>query len=107
GSPRAVLTSQAARAYRARYRRGAPVDGTQARAVLYNLARAGLVSIDTTSAARTVRVHSLVQATVQQNLTAAECDEAARAAAEALLQVWPLGDVPASFEQALRDCAAR
>src|SRR6266566_4993361 len=107
GIPGAVLTSQAACAYLTRYRRGAPVDDMQARAALYNLARAGLVSIDTTSAARTVRVHSLVQATVQQNLTAAECDEAARAAAEALLQVWPRGDVPASFEQALRDCTAR
>ena len=107
GIPGAVLTSQAACAYLTRYRRGAPVDDMQARAALYNLARAGLVSIDTTSAARTVRVHSLVQATVQQNLTAAECDEVARAAAEALLQAWPRGDVPASFEQALRDCTAR
>jgi tetratricopeptide (TPR) repeat protein len=107
GIPGAVLTSQAVCAYLTRYRRAAPVDELQARAALYNLARAGLVSIDTTSAARTVRVHSLVQATVQQNLTAAECDEAARAAAEALLQVWPRGNVPASFEQALRDCTAR
>src|SRR6266700_7937054 len=107
GIPGTVLTSQAACAYLTRYRRSAPVDETQARAALYNLARAGLVSIDTTSAARTVRVHSVVQATVQQNLTAAECDEVARAAAEALLQAWPRGDVPASFEQALRDCTAR
>ena len=106
GIPGAVLTSQAACAYLTRYRRDAPVDETQARTALYNLARAGLVSIDTTSAARTVRVHSVVQATVQQNLTAAESDEAARAAAEALLQVWPRTPVPASFEQALRDCTA-
>src|SRR5262249_30053734 len=81
--------SQAACAYLTRYRRGAAVDEAQARAALYNLARAGLVTVDTTTAARTVRVHSLVQATVQQNLTAAEGDEAARAAAEALLQSWP------------------
>src|SRR6516162_3790334 len=107
GTPGAVLTSQAACAYLTRYRRGAPVDDLQARAVLYNLARAGLVSIDTTSAARTVRIHSLVQATVQQNLTAAEGDEAARAAAEALLQVWPRSDVPPLYEQALRDCTMR
>ena len=107
GIPGAVLTSQAACAYLTRYRRGAPVDEMQARAALYNLARAGLVSIDTTSAARTVRVHSVVQATVQQNLTAAENDEAARTAAEALYQVWPRTAVPASFEQALRDCTAR
>src|SRR6516165_4901551 len=107
GIPGAVLTSQAACAYLTRYRRGATVDELEARAALYNLARAGLVSIDTTSAVRTVRVHALVQATVQQNLTAAEIDEAARAAAEALLQVWPRGDAPPLFEQALRDCTAR
>src|SRR5215470_8155637 len=107
GIPGAVLTSQAACAYLSRYRRGAPVDEMQARAVLYNLARAGLLGIDTTSAARTVRVHSVVQATVQQNLTAAESDEAARAAAEALFQAWPRTPVPASFEQALRDCTMR
>ncbi len=107
GIPGAVLTSQAACAYLTRYRRGGAVDEMQARAALYNLSRAGLVSIDTTSAARTVRVHALVQATVQQNLTAAECDEAARAAAEALLQVWPRRDATPLFEQALRDCTAR
>src|SRR5690242_4246850 len=106
GIPGAVLTSQAACAFLTRYRRGAPVDEMQARAALYNLARAGLVSIDTTSAARTVRVHSVVQATVQQNLTAAESDEAVRAAAEALFQIWPRTAVPASFEQALRDCTS-
>jgi len=107
GIPGAVLTSQAACAYLSRYRRGAPVDEMQARAVLFNLARAGLLGIDTTSAARTVRVHSVVQATVLQNLTAAESDEAARAAAEALFQAWPRTPVPASFEQALRDCTTR
>jgi tetratricopeptide (TPR) repeat protein len=107
GIPGAVLTSQAACAYLTRYRRGAAVDEMQARAALHNLARAGLVSIDTSSAARTVRVHSVVQATVLQNLTAAESDEAARAAAEALFQIWPRTAVPASFEQALRDCTAR
>jgi len=107
GIPGAVLTSQAACGYLTRYRRGAAVAETEARAALFNLARVGLVSIDTTSAARTVRVHALVQATVQQNLTAAECDEAARTAAEALIQVWPRGDVPPLYEQALRDCTAR
>ena len=107
GIPGAVLTSQAARDYLSRYRDGPPVDEMQARAALYNLARAGLVSIDATSAARTVRIHALVQATVRQNLTNAESDEVARVAAEALLQTWPQPEVPASFEQAMRDCTAR
>jgi tetratricopeptide (TPR) repeat protein len=107
GIPGAVLTSHAACAYLSRFRDGPAVDETQARAAVYNLARAGLVSIDTTSAARTVRVHALVQASVRQNLTAAESDEVARAAAEALLETWPQPGVPASFEQAMRDCTAR
>jgi tetratricopeptide (TPR) repeat protein len=106
GIPGAVLTSKAVCAYLTRARGASPVDETQARAALYNLARAGLVTIDTTSAARTVRVHALVQATVRQNLAAAECDVAAMVAADALLQAWPRRGAPADFEQALRDCAA-
>src|SRR5262252_1842909 len=107
GIPGAVLTSQAACAYLTRCRGAPPVDETQARAAAYNLARAGLISVDTTSAARTVRVHALVQATVRQNLSAEEYADAAHAAAEALLQTWPQPDVPASFEQAMRDSTAR
>jgi tetratricopeptide (TPR) repeat protein len=107
GIPGAVLTSEAARAYLARHGGAPAVTELQARTALYNLARAGLVSIDATSAARTVRVHALVQATVRQNLTAAECDEAVGAAAEALLQTWPRPCTSASFEQAMRDSTAR
>ena len=107
GIPGAVLTSEAACAYLSKHRDDHPVDETQARAAVYNLARAGLVTIDTSSAARTVRVHALVQATVRQNLTAAQADDAARAAAGALLQAWPRSEAPLPFEQALRDCTAR
>ncbi len=107
GIPGAVLTSQAACAYLTRIRGAAPADDAQARACLYNLARMGLLTIDTTSAARTVRVHALVQATVRQNLSGAEADAAARAAADALLQCWPRRAMPAAFEQALRDCTAK
>jgi tetratricopeptide (TPR) repeat protein len=107
GIPGAVLTSQAACAYLTRCRGAPPVDEAQARAAVYNLARAGLATVDATSAARTIRVHALVQATVRQNLSAEESADAARAAAEALLQTWPRPGVPASFEQAMRDSTAR
>ncbi|HEY5988459.1 MAG TPA: tetratricopeptide repeat protein, partial [Streptosporangiaceae bacterium] len=106
GIPGPVLTSKAACAYLTRSRGASAVDETQARAALYNLARVGLVTIDTTSAARTVRAHALVQAAVQQNLAAAEGDVAAMVAADALLQAWPRRGAPADFEQALRDCTA-
>jgi tetratricopeptide (TPR) repeat protein len=104
GIPGAVLTSPAACAYLARSRGTTEVDETQAGAALYNLARVGLVAIDTTSAIRTVRIHPLVQATARQNLAQPEYEQAAAAAADSLLAVWPDEDVPTQFEQALRDC---
>jgi tetratricopeptide (TPR) repeat protein len=104
GIPGAVLTSPAACGYLTRSRGTSEVDETQARTALYNLARVGLVAIDTTSAIRTVRVHPLVQATARQNLAPSEYEQAAAAAADSLLAAWPDGEVPPQFEQALRDC---
>jgi tetratricopeptide (TPR) repeat protein len=102
GVPGVVFTSPAARAYLARSWGVPEVDEAQVRAALYNLARAGLVTIDTTSAARTVTAHTLVGATARENLAEADTDAAARAAAQALFQAWPQSS-PAPFEQALRD----
>jgi len=108
GIPGAVLTAPAACAYLSRFGGAAPVDEVQARTAVHALGRLGLVTIDTTSAARTVRVHELVQAASRQSLSTAECDAAALAAADALLQAWPPPQaVPAASGQALRDCTAR
>ena len=108
GIPGAVLTTPAACAYLSRFGGAAPVDEVQARTAVHALGRLGLVTIDTTSAARTVRVHELVQAASRQSLSIAECDAAALAAADALLQAWPPPQaVPAASGQALRDCTAR
>jgi len=108
GIPGAVLTSRACCAFLAGFRGSAPADGASARAAVYALAQLGLVTIDTTSAARTVRTHELVQAVVRQGLPAAESGQVARAAADALFQAWPQQAVPAAaLDQALRDCTAR
>ncbi len=107
GIPGAVLTSAPAREFVSRHARGRVVDEAQMRAVLRNLARVGLVSIDTTSAARTVRVHEQVQAITRHHMTPTARAEAALAAAGAITLVWPRRDIPASFDQALRDSAAR
>src|SRR5262249_23751787 len=107
GIPGAVLTSPAACAFLAQLGGTAPVDDMQARAAVHTLSRLGLVAIDTTSAARTVRVHELVQAATRQSLSTAECDEAARAAADAVFEAWPRRTLPPTFNQALRDCTAR
>jgi tetratricopeptide (TPR) repeat protein len=108
GIPGAVFLSRAACDYVTRHR-GTPVvaDEDQVRTAVLNLARLGLVTIDPASAARTVHVHTLVQAAVRKYLSAAEIDQAVRAAADALLQAWPDDDVDPLFAQALRDCAAR
>ena len=69
GIPGAVLTTPAACAYLSRFGGAAPVDEVQARTAVHALGRLGLVTIDTTSAARTVRVHELVQAASRQSLS--------------------------------------
>jgi tetratricopeptide (TPR) repeat protein len=93
GIPAAVLTSPAGCGYVAgRPSTAEAADQALVRAAMTNLARAGLVSIDPASAARTVRVHPSVQAAVRAYLPAADYEQAVLAAAEALLQAWPEAD---------------
>ncbi|HWG63852.1 MAG TPA: tetratricopeptide repeat protein [Streptosporangiaceae bacterium] len=107
GIPGAVLTSNAACAYLAGSRESFPADVTQVRSAVYNLVRAGLVTVDDTSPARTVLAHELVQAIARESLSTAERDEAAVAAADALAQAWSSRGISPDFEQSLRDCTAR
>ena len=128
GIPGEVLTSPAGCSYVAGRPSTADVaDQTLVRAAMTNLARAGLVSIDPGSKARTVRMHPSVQTAVRAYLPPADFEQAVLAAAEALLQAWPEADerqdarehlqaaqaplvqaplVQAPLVQALRDCAA-
>jgi hypothetical protein len=107
GIPGALLATQAARAYLAGYPEATPPDEAQARGAVHNLARAGLVTIDAGSAARTVLAHELVQTIARQSLSPAEGDLAVRAAADALAEIWSGPARPADVEQSLRDCAAK
>jgi quinol monooxygenase YgiN len=107
GVPAAVLTSNAACDYIGSYGvTRAPAAKSDVWAVLSNLARIGLVTIDPVSTVRTVYMHAVVQACIQQVLPEAMRDQAVRAAAEALLQTWPGRDPAPMLDQALRDCAA-
>lgn len=106
GIPGALLTGDAAQTCITG--RAAGEDGSAAvRAAAHNLARAGLVSIDASSAARTVLVHPVVQAAIRLQLPAAEQDRIAKAVAEALSQAWLWPDMPLDIAQALRDCTAQ
>jgi tetratricopeptide (TPR) repeat protein len=107
GIPAAVLTSQAACDFICgRRATGTPDDEGQVRGVLDSLARVGLVTIDPGSASRTVRMHRLVQATIQQVMPPSIMEQTTAAAASALQQAWPEHDLDQLAAQALRGCAA-
>lgn len=107
GIPGAVITGPAACGYITGERKAAETAEAKARAAVYNLARLGLVTIDPSSAARTIRVARSVQAAVTTYLSTTELDLAARTAADALLQTWAAGDDDPMLAQALRDCTAQ
>ena len=107
GIPAAVLTSRAACDYICgRHATGTQADESQTRGVLDSLARVGLVTIDPGCVSRTVRMHGLVQATIQQVMPPSILEQTTAAAASALLQAWPEHDLDPLSAQALRDCAA-
>jgi tetratricopeptide (TPR) repeat protein len=107
GIPAAVLTSRAACDYVCgRWATGTPADESRVRGVLDRLSQLGLITFNAQTAARTVTMHSLVQATARQVIPPAMLKLTAAAAASALLQAWPHGDHDSLVAQALRDCTA-
>ena len=116
GVPDAVMTSPAACAYiTARPSTADVADQRQVRAALDNLARVGLVTVDT---AGTVRMHASVRAAVRAYLPDTDREEIVLAAANALTETWPQDDdheqpqpqrpelKRPALEQSLRACAA-
>lgn len=106
GIPAAVLTSPSACGYiTGRPSTAGAADQNLVRAAFGNLARLGLVSVDTVSAARTVRMHSCVRAAVRGYLPRADVEQVVTAAASAMLDTWPEQIADLELDQALRDCA--
>jgi tetratricopeptide (TPR) repeat protein len=115
GIPAAVLVSPAACDFiTGRPSVASASDQSLVRAAFGNLERLGLVSVDKTNAARTVRLHPAVRAAVRAYLPSASMEQAAAAAAAALLHAWPEPGAAAAgapgtgpqLSQALRDCTA-
>jgi len=115
GIPAAVLTAPAA----CRYITGQPATGQHSsgqagdqnlvRSAYANLDRLGLVSLDNSSAVRTVWLHWAVRSAVRAYLAPGNIEQIVAAAAAALLEAWPEAGAPASsplLSQALRDSAA-
>ena len=106
GIPGGVLVSHAACSYITGHH-AVTTDQAQVTDALNNLHRLSLLTIDPASVARTAAVHSIVQALVLKNLTPAELERAAQAAADALLEAWPERDTEQPLlSQALRDSTA-
>jgi len=101
GIPASVLTTPAT----LRYLAGAQAtDRELAQGALLALERVGLVATGSASTL-TVRVNPMVQAAVRAAAPPEMLDRAARAAADALVEVWPEEERGAWSAQALRSCA--
>jgi tetratricopeptide (TPR) repeat protein len=113
GIPATVLTAPTARAYITGERDiGQPDPDTGqplVRSAYANLERLGLLSVDSSSAVRTVWLHAAVRSAVRAYLAPGHVEQVIAAAAAALLEAWPEPGAPDSsppLSQALRDCAA-
>lgn len=82
----------------------ARVDEHDCRDALSNLHRLNLISVDRGGGPRAVRTHALVQRATLDQLPADTLAATVRAAADAVLAVWPEIERDTSLGQALRDC---
>jgi len=112
GIPAAVLTSPAACGYitgrPGDSGTGAGADQGLVRSAYATLERLGLLSVDRTSAVRTVWLHPAVRAASRAYLAPGHVEQAVGAAAAALIEAWPeagSADSDPQLTQALRDCA--
>jgi tetratricopeptide (TPR) repeat protein len=107
GMTAAVLTSRAG----CEYITGRPAavdaaDQNMVRSVLDNLTRLGLISVDTVSPARAIRMHSALRLAVRRYLPPADVEQVVAAAAAAMLETWPDQISDPQLDQALRDSTA-
>ena len=106
GIPGTVVTAPATCQYLAGEDATLPPDPQRAWSALLALERAGLVAIDTAGTPPAVWVSPALQAAVRAVAPPELLDQAVRAAADALVEVWP-ADRPRSWlAAALRSCAA-
>jgi tetratricopeptide (TPR) repeat protein len=102
GMPGTVFTTAAVRRYLGG---GQAVEPDAAWGALLALARADLLSIDSAVTPPTVRMSSTVQAAVRAATPRNLLDRVARAAADALLDVWPAEEPQPWLAGDLRSCA--
>jgi tetratricopeptide (TPR) repeat protein len=105
GIPGEVFSTAAACEFIGGFAGGTP-DPKRTRSALLSLERTGLLTLDPASSAHTVRLHPVVQAAARSATPGPMRDEAAKAAAQALLQAWPADGGQAVVADALRSSTA-
>jgi tetratricopeptide (TPR) repeat protein len=105
GFPGTVLTAPAAVSYLAGGS-AAPAGSDPARAALAALERVGLLTVAHVTAPPTVRISPVLQTALRAAMPAGMLDQAARVAADALLQAWPEPELPGWPASGLRSCTA-
>ena len=106
GIPGAVFTTPAACEYLARDGAASPVERERAWGALLTLERAGLLAVDRVGASPMVRMNPVIQEAIRAATPEGMLNRAVRAAANALLEVWPRDEPPVLQAASLRSCAA-
>jgi tetratricopeptide (TPR) repeat protein len=103
GIPATVLTTPAAVSY---LTDGGAAGAQPARAALEALERVGLLTVELKTVPPTVRISPVLQAALRAAMPDGMLDQAARVAADALLQAWPATELPGWPASGLRSCTA-
>jgi len=104
GIPGVVFTTAAAGKYLARDG-GQPADPQRTWNAILSLRQAGLLTVDPPGALPAVRISPVIQAVIRAAVPGDLYDRAARAAADALLEVWPRDEPRSRLAADLRACA--
>ena len=83
-----------------------PAGSETARAALAALEQTGLLTVEPVTAPPTVRISPVLQAALRAAMPEGMPDQAARSAADALLQAWPEREQPGWPASGLRSCVA-
>ena len=110
GIPGAVFTTAAAGNYLAEEGTGRdpgalPADPQRTWNAIGSLRQAGLLTVDPAGTSPTVRISPVIQAVIRAAVPDDLFDRAARAAADALLEVWPRDEPRSRLAADLRACA--
>ncbi len=106
GIPAVVLSAPAACGYLAGHRPGSRPDRESAGRALLVLERAGLLTIDRTTAPAMVRMSPVLQSALRTMMPEGMLEHAARAAADALTEAWPREDQTGWLAGSFRSCTA-